>query len=287
MTPLSHAQALAEVDRERPGPEVTAFFDLDGTLVKGFTAAAFVEHRLRQGELDGHVVAEILRLGLDGILGKIHFDEFLALSLGTLAGRPAADLEALGRALFEREIRARLQGPIVELVFAHRERDHTVVLATSATSFQAEPVARALGIENVLCNRLAVDEIGLLTGRIEGSVIWAEGKALAVQTFAERRGLPLADSFFYADGSEDVASMFLVGHPRPVNPARGMRAVAERRGWPVIQVPETTDMRGVRPRGSRLRERWLAPFVRIGGVRNGGVRNGGVRDGRVRSGRSS
>ena len=76
MIELSHAQTLAEVDHGRSGPEIAAYFDLDGTLVAGFTAAAFIQHRLRQGELDANVVAETLRLGLEGILGRIHFEEF-------------------------------------------------------------------------------------------------------------------------------------------------------------------------------------------------------------------
>ncbi|MEZ4331574.1 MAG: HAD-IB family hydrolase [Myxococcota bacterium] len=261
---LSHAQALSEIDHGKPGPEVAAFFDLDGTLVAGFTAAAFLEHRLRQGELDRHKVTEILRHGVDGLLGRIGFDEFLALSLGTLAGRPAASLDALGDALFEREIRPRLQEPIVELVFAHRDLGHTVVLATSATHFQAAPIARALGLDDVLCNRLAVDASGRLTGRMEGPLIWAEGKARAVQGFAVERGLALSDAWFYADGSEDVASMFLVGHPRPVNPGRRMRAAAARRGWPVILVPEPAGMRRVRPRGSAVRARLLEALARSG-----------------------
>ena len=264
MIELSHAQTLAEVDHGRSGPEIAAYFDLDGTLVAGFTAAAFIQHRLRQGELDANVVAETLRLGLEGILGRIHFEEFLELSLGTLAGRPAADLEALGRELFESEIRARLQAPIVELVFAHRDRGHLVVLASSATSFQVEPVARVLGIEHVLCNRLAVDLEGRLTGQMEGPVIWAAGKARAAQAFAESHGIVLSESYFYADGSEDVASMYLVGNPRPVNPARRMRAAAARRGWLVIRVPESPRVRGVRPRGSAMRERLMGSLVRNG-----------------------
>ena len=48
-----------------------------------------------------------------------------------------------------------------ELVRAHQRRGHTVVLSSSAlTSFQAEPVARYLGIDHVLCNRFVVDEHG-------------------------------------------------------------------------------------------------------------------------------
>ena len=255
MTELPHAHALAEVEHGKPGPEVAAFFDLDGTLVAGFTAAAYLQHRLRQGELDRSVVTETLRLGLEGLLGRIGFEEFLELSLGTLAGRSAADLTTLGDALFEREIRARLQLPIIELVAAHQVRGHRVVLASSATSFQVVPVADALGIEDVLCNRLVVDLDGRLTGQIEGPVIWAAGKARAAQAFADANGIALAESYFYADGSEDVALMYLVGHPRPVNPARRMRAAATRRGWPVIRVPESPRVPGVRPRGTRMSDR--------------------------------
>ena len=258
MTELPHAHALAEVEHGKPGPEVGAFFDLDGTLVSGFTAAAFLQHRLRQGELDPGVVTETLRLGLDGLLGRIGFEAFLELSLGTLAGRPLAELEALGDDLFEREIRDRLQRPILELVAAHQIRGHRVVLASSATSFQVAPVAHALGIEDVLCNQLAVDASGRLTGRVAGPVLWAGGKARAAQRFAEANGVHLAESYFYADGSEDVALMYLVGHPRPVNPARRMRAAAARRGWPVIRVPESPRVRGLRPRGSGMGERLRA-----------------------------
>jgi len=261
MIELSHAQALSEVDHGRAGPEVAAFFDLDGTLVAGFTAAAFLQHRLRAGELDAATVAETLRAGLEGLMGRVGFADFLELSMGALAGRPAADFESLGRSLFEQETRARLHAPIVELVFAHRELGHRVVLASSATSFQVEPVAAALGIEHVLCNRLAVDDLGYLTGQVEAPVLWAAGKARAARDFAVAHGVLLEESYFYADGSEDVASMYLVGRPRPVNPARRMRRAATRRGWPVIRVPETRGVRAVRPRGSAMRERWLDALV--------------------------
>jgi putative phosphoserine phosphatase / 1-acylglycerol-3-phosphate O-acyltransferase len=267
MIEISHAQTLAEVDHDKPGPSVGAFFDLDGTLVSGFTAASFVQNRLREGELDTAMLGETLRLGLEGLRGRLPFDEFLALSLGTLAGRPAEELERLGHALFESEIRGRLQAPIVELVFAHRDRGHHVVLASSATSFQVMPVAEALGIDDVLCNRLEVDATGHLTGRLVGPVIWAAGKARAAQAFALANGIVLEESYFYADGSEDVASMYLVGHPRPVNPGRRMRAVAVRRGWPVIRIPESARGTGTRPRGSALPSRLVNALLRSGGPR--------------------
>ncbi len=264
MIELSHAQALAEVENGKPGPEVAAFFDLDGTLVAGFSAAPFVRHGLQTGQLDGDFVADALRIGAAGLLEGSGFEAILARSMRLYAGRAANELERLGQTLFDDFLRERLHAPIVELVFAHRERGHTVVIASSATQFQVDPVARALGIEHVLCNRLAVDEAGRLTGELVGPLVHREGKARAIRAFAETHANDLAHGHFYADGGEDVPSMHLVGHPRPVNPAWRMRAAADRRGWPVIRVPETPGLRGGKPRGVGLRDAFVAAFVRTG-----------------------
>ncbi len=51
-----------------------------------------------------------------------------------------------------------------EIVQAHQARGHTVVLSSSALTIHAEPVARYLEINHVLCNHFELDEQGLLTG---------------------------------------------------------------------------------------------------------------------------
>src|SRR5699024_4127932 len=43
-------------------------------------------------------------------------------------------------------------------------------------------------------------------------------------------------SYFYADGDEDVALMYLVGNPRPTNAGEKMTKVADKRGWPVTRL---------------------------------------------------
>ena len=45
---LSPSQTIAEIAVSPPGREVGAFFDLDGTLVAGFTARAHAGHRIRR-----------------------------------------------------------------------------------------------------------------------------------------------------------------------------------------------------------------------------------------------
>ena len=56
-----------------------------------------------------------------------------------------------------------------------------------------------------------------------------------MQAFAAKNGVDLSKSYFYADGDEDVALMYLVGNPRPTNPAGKLAAVAVKRGWPVLR----------------------------------------------------
>jgi hypothetical protein len=51
---LSPANAMAEIGVSSAGPGVGAFFDLDGTLVEGFTAAVNVGDRIRRRQA-GHV----------------------------------------------------------------------------------------------------------------------------------------------------------------------------------------------------------------------------------------
>ncbi len=72
------------------------------------------------------------------------------------------------------------------LVRAHQARGHTVVLSSSALTVQVEPVARFLGIDNVLSNQFETDDDGLITGEVRTPIIWGPGKARAVQASRPR-----------------------------------------------------------------------------------------------------
>src|ERR1700693_5055101 len=63
------------------------------------------------------------------------------------------------------------------------------------------------------------DHDGVLPGGVLKPIIWGPGKANAVQKFAADNDVDLRKSYFYADGDEDVAPMYLVGSPRPTHPA--------------------------------------------------------------------
>lgn len=227
--------SVAEIMASPPGPKIGAFFDLDGTLVAGFTAIILTQERLRRRDMGVGELISMVTAGLNHQLGRIEFEELIGKASAALRGRMLSDLDEIGERLFVQRIESRIYPEMRELVRAHLARGHTVVLSSSALTIQVAPVARFLGIENTLTNKFETDDDGVLTGGVVAPILWGPGKAAAVQKFAAENGIDLKDSYFYADGDEDVALMYLVGNPRPTNPEGKMAAVAKRRGWPILR----------------------------------------------------
>ncbi|MDO8362057.1 MAG: HAD-IB family hydrolase [Actinomycetota bacterium] len=224
-----------EIAASPRGKKTIAFFDLDGTVVFGFTAQAVAEDRFRRREVGIDEIFRLGRVGLAAGLGRAGFADVLAVSSAALAGRTDEEMTAMGARLFAKKTGDRIFPEARDLVAAHQQRGHTVVMISSATQYQVEPIARELGIDHVVCNRLEVDDEGVLTGEVRAPIIWGESKAEQGQAFAAAHGGDLARSFFYADGDEDAALMHLVGNPRPTNPRGGLEKVAKRRGWPILR----------------------------------------------------
>ncbi|MBS1696038.1 MAG: HAD-IB family hydrolase [Actinobacteria bacterium] len=227
--------SVAEIDASPPGPQVGAFFDLDGTLVAGFTGVVMTRDRLRRGQMGVGEFIGMVQAGLNHQLGRSEFEDLIGKGARMLRGSSLIDIDELAERLFVQKIQNRIYPEMRELVRAHMARGHTVVLSSSALTVQVEPVARYLGIDNVLSNKFVTDDDGLITGEVLRPIIWGPGKANAVQAFSADHDVDLTKSYFYADGEEDVALMYLVGNPRPTNPAGKLASVAAKRGWPVLR----------------------------------------------------
>ncbi len=257
--------SVAEIMASPPGPKVGAFFDLDGTLVAGFTAVILTQERLRRRDMGVGELLSMVQAGLNHTLGRIEFEDLIGKASTALAGRLLSDLDEIGERLFNQRIESRIYPEMRELVRAHVTRGHTVVLSSSALTIQVNPVARFLGINNTLTNKFETNDDGMLTGGVLRPILWGPGKAAAVQKFAAEHDIDLKDSYFYADGDEDVALMYLVGNPRPTNPEGKMAAVAKRRGWPILKFESRGGV------GFRRQLRTLAGFSTMFPVAAGAV----------------
>jgi putative phosphoserine phosphatase/1-acylglycerol-3-phosphate O-acyltransferase len=225
---------LAEIAAGPEGPEIGAFFDFDGTLIAGYSAEAFVLDAIRRRKVDPQMMVKSLLAGLDMQLRGSDVTALMEIAAEAGKGRREEALVELGQRLFRERVAGTVYPEARAIVKAHQRKGHTVALASSATMFQAGPLAADLGIDHVLCTRIEVED-GRLTGRIDGPVLWGKNKADAVAAFAADNGIKLPESYGYANGDEDVEFLETVGRARPLNPASGLARAADERGWPIVR----------------------------------------------------
>lgn len=227
------ANALDRVQRGPAGPTVGAFFDYDGTLIDGYSVLAYYGDRLRSRKLGLGEMANLVRQAMKQRLSDAEFDELIRQGVLEWAGCPEAEMQALWQRLFRERIADNQFPEAWQLVQAHKRMGHTVVIASSATRYQIEPLAQEWDIAHILCTEVIVRKRHL-TGGILGQPAWGQGKADAVAAFARRAGIKLRQSYGYANGDEDIAFLRKVGKPSAINPKPELAQAAQLAHWPVL-----------------------------------------------------
>ena len=252
----AHAELVQEILEGPRGPQVGAFFDFDGTLISGYSATVFLREQLRRGDLSVAQLAELAAIMARFGLGDIGFSAMMAATMQFLRGSSVAEYQSFAEDVFERQI-ARLIFPESRaLVEAHQSMGHTVAIISSATPYQVLPAARELGVDEVHCTNLEVED-GVFTGGVIQPTCFGAGKVAAAHDVASRTGARLDASFFYSDSLDDIELLEAVRHPRPVNPGRRLRRVAQERGWPT---------REFRSRGRPRFSEWLRSVAATGSL---------------------
>jgi putative phosphoserine phosphatase/1-acylglycerol-3-phosphate O-acyltransferase len=227
-----HEQLTREIRTGPSGPAVGAFFDLDQTLLAGVSATAFTRDQFASGRLSPRDLGDSLRATLSFAMGRTGFSTFVSATAAVYRGMNESVLEEAGQHAFDKHLATQIYPESRALVRAHREMGHTVAIITSATRYQADPVARELGIEHLLYTHLGVEN-GILTGQVVRPTCYGVGKAVAARNLTSEYGLDLEGSYFYSDSHEDLPLFELVGRPRPLNPTRKLAQIAKERQWPV------------------------------------------------------
>jgi putative phosphoserine phosphatase/1-acylglycerol-3-phosphate O-acyltransferase len=213
--------------------KVAAFFDFDGTIIDGYSALALLKERLTHGQVNPVDTVKVVLTGIGTRTGHAEVEDFMKAGLAIFKGKTIDELDEMGRKFTRSVLGGYLYADALDKITEHQKAGHLVVIASSALPFQIDALAEELGIEHVLCSRLAVDDDGRCTGEVDGEMLWGKPKALAVLAFAREHDIDLENSFAYGNGDEDLDFLSTVGNPRPTNPEPELAAIAERRGWPI------------------------------------------------------
>lgn len=221
-----------EIMLEESGPHIGAFFDLDRTLIKGFSAKEFFQSRL----LSGKITSKEILAQFAGVLvyatGNGNFAGLASISAKGIKGIKEDVFIQLGEEVYTKHLADTIFPESRALVSAHLAKGHTVAIISAATPYQVAPIARDIGIDEIMCTRMEVKN-GKFTGAIVEPACWGEGKAHAARVLAEKYKLDLSKSYFYTDSIDDLALLEIVGRPMPLNPDTKLSALAFKNDWPV------------------------------------------------------
>lgn len=232
MTTLdTYLQSLALTGADQP---TIAFFDLDRTLISGYSILAIARETAEQGARRGKL-REATRVVQDILKHKVYrsganYHRLVKRTTKALSGVSESTLRDLGENAYRKYLARSLYREAVALVEAHRAAGHKLAIISSASRYQIEPIARVLGIEEIHCTQLEVVE-GRFTGQVIVPMCYGEGKLLAAQRSARQHKAALKNCWFYTDSSADLPLLRKVGHPVAVNPSDKLGAHARTHKW--------------------------------------------------------
>lgn len=227
---------MMEMQTNRPR---LALFDLDHTLLpldSDYEWGEFtirigwndpVEFSRRNDEFYAHYQAGTL---------DVHDYVRFATEAMRLRGPEAA---AAAHLQFMREvIGPAIKPQALDLIRQHQAAGDEVLIVTATNEFVTMPIAKALGVEQLLAVQLARDASGWYTGEIDGVPTMREGKVQRMEQWLAERQLGWADveSTFYSDSMNDVPLLEKVNHPVATNPDPRLRALAQERGWRILDL---------------------------------------------------
>jgi HAD superfamily hydrolase (TIGR01490 family) len=117
-----------------------------------------------------------------------------------------------------------------------RAEGRRLVLATASYRLYVEAIAARLGFDDVIATRSIIGIDARITARIDGENCYGPAKLRMIQAWMEQEGIArdAVQVRFYSDHQSDAPVMEWADEPVAANPNRRMRALAEARGWPVV-----------------------------------------------------
>lgn len=215
-------------------------FDLDDTLLPLDSDHAWGEFVIRLGWVD----EAAFRRRNDAFFaqykaGALDIHAYIDFATEPLRARPAADLAAAHARFMAEVVGPGLRDSARGLVESHRSRGDRIALVTATNDFITAPIARAFGIDTLIAVRLERDAGGTITGRIDGTPSYRDGKVARVDQWLAQAGQCWQDFdriSVYSDSVNDLPLLERANDPVATNPSPALEAIARERGWRILRL---------------------------------------------------
>lgn len=217
-------------------------FDLDHTLLPIDSDYAFGEFMVAIGWAEAKAFAERnAEFYAQYQAERLDVAAYIDFATSPWRGRSAQQQAEASARFMAEVVRPALREPAFALVRRHQAAGDTTVLVTATNEFVTAPIARAFGLADLIATELQRDASGRVTGRIQGTPSFREGKITRVEQWLAGRGRRREDFeriTVYSDSSNDLPLLEWATHPVATNPGAALQHIARERGWPILKLFE-------------------------------------------------
>lgn len=215
-----------------------AFFDVDKTLIKGYSGFYTTLVLIKKGIFKKRRLPQALfyRLMSPRYEGQMeNLIKMYEIAIRDMAGLALEEVLAVGRECFERWIRPRVYREAMEKIEEHKAKGDLVYLITSGPYMTICILAEFLGVHGQYSSGPTIDGQNRLTRELSLPVYYREGKLHAAQEAIQKHKVSWQDCYFYSDSIDDIFLLEKVGRPHLVNPDKKVLKIGREKGWPVLR----------------------------------------------------
>ena len=217
-----------------------ALFDLDHTLLPIDSDYEWGNFTLKLGWVDpANFAAQNDLFFAQYKAGVLDGPAYVRFATQALVERGEAAATAAHAQFMADVIEPNIRPEALALLDKHRALGHQIIIVTATNAFVTAPIAKRLGVNELIAVELARGENGWYNGEIAGVPSMQAGKVTRVDQWLAARGLSWADvahSVFYTDSMNDIALLERVDEPVATNPSPALRAHALAKKWPVLDL---------------------------------------------------
>ena len=217
-----------------------AMFDLDHTLLPLDSDYSWGRFTAGLGWVDrAEFDRQNEKFFRDYRAGTLDIDAYVAFATAAFLAQGKAAAEAAHARYLQDIIAPEIHPQAIELVQDHRKQGATTIVITATNEFVASPVARLFGPDLVMAVELQRDAVtGWFKGLVHGVPSFREGKVQRIESWLAQQGLAWGDvdSSFYSDSINDLPLLERVNNPVATNPDDTLRAIAQNRGWRILDL---------------------------------------------------
>jgi len=216
-----------------------ALFDLDHTLVPFDSDYEWGEFTITLGWRDG---VEFRRLNTGFFeqykAGTLDLHQYVRFATSAIREQGATNSIAAHADFMKAVVQKGIKKQALDLLRQHADAGAELVIVTATNEFVTRPIADAFGVKNLIAVELERDAQGQLTGEIQGTPSFREGKVTRVSQWLADRGLDWSgvETWFYSDSMNDLPLLEKATHPIATNPDERLRALAKARGWRILDL---------------------------------------------------